>query len=562
MADRRPMISNFFDRRSAKKDVTSGLTLAVESVPDGMAVGTLAALNPVTGVYAYMIGGFSGAFFTSSVSMSIQATSAMALIVAGVPEVSPSADTGQDALFILTLLIGGFMAVLGLLKLGSVLRFVPDSVMAAFTHAVGLSIVLGQLGNLTGYAADGGNKITQTIDLLANLDQVELTALATGVVAMVVMIGMNRTRFATMGILLAMFVASLVPAIFDWSDVELVGDIGDIPRQLPLPIFPDLSSFGDLVPALIGPAIALAIVGLVQGAAVNHAFPNPDGSKSDPSGDFTGQGLANVTTGFFQGMPVGGSFSATAILAQGGAKTRFANIVAGAGIAVVLLVFSGAMELLAMPALAGFLLVLGVGVLKPAQVLATWRLGGLDRWGMVLLIAVALLSSLQNSVFVGVALSILIYVVRESKGITVRTAVYEDGRLVSEHDVEPTLGSESIVTLNSYGSLFFASAQLFEDQLPHPDDETPPTVVILDLRGHQALDTTTLNVLTDYAETLREHHCRLMLAEVEADARETLEHTGTLEQLGSDNVFAATERIRQSVVDAQAAAAQWLATQR
>ena len=128
------MISNLFDRRSAKKDVTSGLTLAVESVPDGMAVGTLAALNPVTGVYAYMIGGFSGAFFTSSVSMSIQATSAMALIVAGVPEVSPSADTGQDALFILTVLIGCFMAVLGLLKLGSVMRFVPDSVMAAFTH--------------------------------------------------------------------------------------------------------------------------------------------------------------------------------------------------------------------------------------------------------------------------------------------------------------------------------------------------------------------------------------------------------------------------------------------
>ena len=553
------MRSKLFDRRYVKKDITSGLTLAVESVPDGMAVGTLAALNPVTGVYAYMVGGFSGAFFTSSVSLSIQATSAMALIVAGVPEVSPSADTAQDALFILTLLVGAFMAVSGLLRMGSILRFVPDSVMSAFTHAVGLSIVLGQLGNLTGYAADGDNKITQTIDLLSNLDQVELTALATGVVAMVVMIAMNQTRFATMGILLAMFVASVVPAIFDWSDVALVRDIGDIPRQLPLPIFPDLSSFGDLVPALIGPAIALAIVGLVQGAAVTHAFPNPDGSKSDPSGDFTGQGLANVTTGVFQGMPVGGSFSATAILAEGGARTRFANIVAGAGIAMVLLIFSGAMELLAMPALAGFLLVLGIGVLKPAQVAATWRLGGLYRWGMVLLIAVALLSSLQNSVFVGVALSILIYVARESKGITVRAAVNEDGQLVAEHDVEPTLGSEPIVTLKTYGSLFFASAEYFEAQLPHPDTETTPTVVILDLRGHQSLDTTTRNMLTDYAETLRKHGCRLMLAEMEAQARDTLEHTGTLDLIGSDNVFGGTDQVGESIRDAQAAATRWLA---
>jgi SulP family sulfate permease len=449
-----------------------------------------------------------------------------------------------------------------LLRLGSILRFVPDSVMAAFTQAVGLAIILGQLSNLTGYDSQGANKITQTVDLLANLDQVEMTALATGVITMVVMIAMNRTPFATVGILVAMFVGSAVPAIFDWIDVALARDIAEIPGQLPLPIFPDLSSFGDLVPSLIGPSLALAIVGLVQGAAVTHAFPNPDGSKSDPSGDFTGQGMANVATGFFQGMPVGGSFSATAILAEGGARTRFANIVAGAGIAVVLLVFGNAMGLLAMPALAGFLLVLGIGVLKPAQVAATWRLGGLDRWGMVVLIAIALLSSLQNAVFVGVALSILIYVVRESKGVEVRTAVYDDGRLVSEHDVEPTLGSESIVTLSTYGSLFFASAQYFEDQLPHPDDGTPPTVVILDLRGHRTLDTTTRNMLIDYAETLRKHQCRLMLAEVEADARETLEHTGALDELGGGNVFPATERVRQSVVDAQAAAEQWLATRR
>jgi MFS superfamily sulfate permease-like transporter len=118
------------------------------------------------------------------------------------------------------------------------------------------------------------------------------------------------------------------------------------------------------------------------------------------------------------------------------------------------------------------------------------------------------------------------------------------------------------VTLSSYGSLFFASAQYFEEQLPQPDESTPPTVVILDLRGHQTIDATTLNMLTDYAKTLREHQCRLMLAEVEADARETLEHTGTLDALGGDNVFAATERVRQSVVDAQVAAEQWLAARR
>ena len=100
------MIRDFFDRRYAKKDIMAGLTLAVESVPDGMAVGALAAVNPINGVYAYMVGGFSGAFFTSSVSMSIQATSAMAVIIATVPEVALGQPTAKDALLLLAVLTG------------------------------------------------------------------------------------------------------------------------------------------------------------------------------------------------------------------------------------------------------------------------------------------------------------------------------------------------------------------------------------------------------------------------------------------------------------------------
>ena len=120
------MIRDLFDRRYAKKDIMAGLTLAVESVPDGMAVGTLAAVNPINGVYAYMVGGLSGAFFTSSVSMGIQATSAMAVIVATVPEVALGQPTAQDALLVLALLTGLFMVVFGLLRLGGALRFIPN----------------------------------------------------------------------------------------------------------------------------------------------------------------------------------------------------------------------------------------------------------------------------------------------------------------------------------------------------------------------------------------------------------------------------------------------------
>jgi SulP family sulfate permease len=375
-----------------------------------------------------------------------------------------------------------------------------------------------------------------------------------------VVIATARTRLKTFGILLAMLVASLVPLIMDWTSVEQAQDVAQIPGQLPFPIFPDLSTLPTLITALLAPALALAIVGLVQGAAVSHEFPNPDGSMPDASGDFKGQGLANVVTGFFQGMPVGGSFSATAILVNGGARTRLANIVAGLGIAGVLLLLRDTIGLLAMPALAGFLIVLGVGVLKPSELAATWKLGGLSRWGMVLLILVALFVSLQAAVFVGVALSILLHVIRESRDVTVKAAVYENGQLVSERDIEPELASESIVTLHFYGSLFFASAQYFEEQLPRPTEETRNAVVILNLRGQRDLDTTTLDMLTDYAQELQEHDCRLMLADVGEAARETLERTGKLAVFGSDNVFAGSQHLQESVFKAYTEAERWLNT--
>ena len=116
-----------------------------------------------------------------------------------------------------------------------------------------------------------------------------------------------------------MVIASAAVSILGWGSVQLIGDIADIPRSLPAPRLPDPS----LVPALIGPAIAIAIIGLVQGAGVGRGVPNPDGGYPNPSRDFDGQGLANIAAGFFQGMPVGGSLSTTSINVNAGAKTRY-----------------------------------------------------------------------------------------------------------------------------------------------------------------------------------------------------------------------------------------------
>ncbi len=300
------MKRQFINRDTIGEDLTAGLVLGVQSIPDAMAAGLLALVNPIYGLYAYMTGTFSGAFFTSSVFMSIQATSAMVLIVASVPEVTQASDP-NTALFTLSVLAGVIMLVAGLLKLGTLVRFVPNSVMTGFVNAVALLIILGQLDDFTGYTTTGPNRVFRTFDLLLNLDQVDVPTLVIGLLTIILILTLEKTSLKALGMVVAMVFTSLLVPLLGTDSVAMVSDIGKVPSSLPLPVLPELA----LLPKLLIPALSLAFVGLVQGASITQSVPNPDGNYPDASGDFVGQGAASIVAGIFQGMPVGGSMSAT-----------------------------------------------------------------------------------------------------------------------------------------------------------------------------------------------------------------------------------------------------------
>ena len=542
-----------FNRSTWISDLVAGLTLGIESIPDGMASGLLAAVNPIHGVYAYMVGAITGAFFTSSVYMTVQATGAMSLIVASVPEVRRG-DLAVDYLLALAILTGAIMVVLGLLKLGSLLRFVPKSVLTGFINAVAILIVLGQLGDLTGYAATGPNKVIQAINLFLNFGKVDPPSLAVGITSIILILVLEKTQLKSMGMVVALIVASLLPPLFQWESVTLAGHIAEIPAQLPRPIIPDLSTF---LPMLI-PALSLALVGLVQGAGISQTYANPDGKQPDASGDFFGQGMASIASGVFQGLPVAGSLSGTSLAVNSGARTRFANIAAGLTMAVGIVLFGGLIGKLAMPALAGLLIIVGFRTLKLDDVLMVWHTGVVQQLVALITFVLALFVPLQYAVLMGVALSILLFVLRQSNKIKIKEWVYEPGQLPVERDAPAELPANKIVILMPYGSLFFASANLFERQLPDIGEETRNAVVILNLRGRTDLGTTFMAVLRRYSEDLRKHDSRLILSGVSQHTTSELEKTGLITLFGRKNIFRATERVGESTLSAYAEADEWL----
>jgi SulP family sulfate permease len=548
------MFRDLINRRTLASDSVAGLTLGIESIPDAMASGLLAAVNPIHAVYAVMLATPVGALFASSVFMSVQTTSAMSLIVASVPQVH-AGDNAMESLFALAILTGIIMLILGLLKMGSMLRFVPNSVMTGFVNGIAVLIILGQLGDLTGYDTQGANKVAQTIDLFFNLNQIDLPTLMVGIATILLIIVLQRTQLKSFGIVVALIVASLLVPLFDWDSVALVSDIAEIPGSLPRPTLPSLAVF----PALLIPALSLALVGLVQGSGVSQNYVNPDGDYPDPSGDFTGQGVANIAAGLFQGMPVGGSLSATALVHSSGAKSRFANIFAGITIVVALLLFGRAIGALAMPALAGLLIVVGFGTLKIDDINLVWKTGSVQQAIMLITFTFTLLIPLQYAVLIGVALAIILFVFNQSNKIEVKEWTLTEGQLPVEQDAPEVLPPNKITVLIPYGSLFFAAAATFEEELPTIDENTRDAVVILWLRGRTDLGSTFLGILDRYAEELQAHGSKLMLAGVSDFSRSVIEQTGQIRIYGRENVFDATEVVGASIVEAYHAAEKWVA---
>ncbi len=182
-----------FRARTVREDAVAGLVLGVQSVPDGLATGLLAGVNPLAGLYGYMVGVATGALFTSSTFMAVQGTGAMAMVIADVPAINEASDPTR-ALVTLSVLTGAVMLAAGLLKLGSVLRFVSNAVMVGFINAVGVNIVLGQLGNLTGYSADGGNRLVRTVNTVLNPGELDVSTLVIGVATIVLIVLLERTR--------------------------------------------------------------------------------------------------------------------------------------------------------------------------------------------------------------------------------------------------------------------------------------------------------------------------------------------------------------------------------
>ena len=539
-------------RATLRSDGLAGLTVGIASVPDGMAGAVLAGVNPICGLYANIAGPIVGGIFASSTLMVVNNTSAVSL-VAGQSLVDMPQVRREGALFMMVVLAGAFAIVLGALRLGRLTRFVSFSVMTGFLAGIAVVLILSQLPTVAGEEAQGPNRIAQTLDLLSDPGDFNPASIAVGVVTLVLAAVLRRTRARGFAGLAAIVVPSVIVAVVGLESVQIVRDVGEIPRGLPLPALP---SFAETLVVLPG-AMAVAVVVLVQGAGVSQSVPNPDGSRSRLSRDFIAQGAANVAAGFFRGLPVGGSLSATALNVVSGATRRWAAIFAGVWVAVIVVALPGAVSMVAMPALGALLILAGVSSIRVSDIAAVWSAGWPSRLAGLTTFALTLVSPIQVAVGVGVVLSALLYMNESSTDVTLVELVKRPDGRVEERQAPTKLPADAVTVLDVYGHLFYAGARTLEHLLPEPHGAQHPAV-ILRLRGRTHLGATMIEVLSAYANKLRRVDGRLYLSGISEPTYKQLSRSNRLRLAGPVQAHEATPVIGESTARAHEDASAWL----
>lgn len=534
-------------------DLIAGLTASIPSVPDAMASGVLAGISPIYGLYGLMIGTPIAALFTGSAFMSVVTTSAMAITI-GSTLGGYQGNEQISALVTIALVIGIVMLFSGILRLGFLVRYVSNSVMTGFLSGLGVLIVLSQLGDLTGYRSEFANKVMQTLDLASHLDQIDIPTTIVGMSTIVLIIVLDRTRFRKFSMLIALLIVSLMPVLFDWDSVVLVGDTADIPSGFPIPVIP--KPIFD--PELITVGVAVAIIGMVQGAGISTGYPNPDGKYPDISRDFLGQGIANLAVSLFQGLPVGGSLSSTALVVSAGAKSRLGNVFLGVFAIIAVLLFAPLIELFPMAGLAGILVIAGVQSIKLPRIRTVWRTRSASGIMMIFTFIATLAVPVQMAVFLGVFLSFVMHIYRSAERVDIVEIVPLGRGRYEERPAPKQLQSNHVTLIAPRGSLFFAGATEFEEDLPEIEGSSG-AVVLLRLRGTEDVGSTFLKVISRYGSGLRDSQGKLMLGGVDEHVLHQLEKTGLIDELGEENIYLATSIMGDSTIAAYHDAEQWIA---
>lgn len=528
----------FLDLKKARpsdlaRDTGAALATTFLAIPQGVAYAMIAGLPPAAGLYASIVPTIVGSLFRSSRHVVSGPTNAVSLLVGGAVG-ALAQDLGASATEVaisMALMVGLMQLGAGLLRLGSVVDYISKSVVLGYITGAGVLIGIGQLHNLTGTAGARGDIVTRVSAWIAGLDGANMTAVVVAAVTAALVVGLKRLGKKVPGELIALGAVTGGSIALGLSDkLSVVGDLATTPASLP-----PLTTPAIFDPSLAMVALAATVLSLVESSSLARSIADKTGDELDISVEFAGQGLSNIAAAFTGGYPVSGSLSRSALNHSAGAQTRLGGVLGGIFVAISLLVAGPLVDLIPVAALAGLLVVVAVRLVNVARIKQTFRAGRADTLAFLVTLAGTWMLRLDHAIYLGVTISIILFLRRARLLVARELAVDETGRL---REVEPGEGhvDAAVRVLHLEGPLFFGAAGELRDALSRAAAGDVKALVVR-LKRTQGLDLTTAQVFQAVAEGMAEQDKHLLLVGMRPGCMEMLEQTGAAKTVGEENLF-------------------------
>ena len=550
-----PPVVREIRRYSTKKlraDLLAGATVALVSIPQAVGFALIAGLPPEMVIMSVVVGGFLAALFSTSHHLVFGPTNSISLLIASAVATLPAAGlTAPELALVLAFLIGIFQLGAGFAKLGKLTQFVSRSVIIGYGTAIGILLAAGQLPYLVGAEATRGNLVRSLEGTFQHVAALEINgySLAIGVVTLLLFHILERIeRWIPVELVGLVFISLFARLVgLDTLGVRTIASEGELAGSLPSFVG---MPFGDAsvaaVPALLSTALAIAILGMLEAISIGKTLAARSGQTFNANQELMAMGVANLGCSAFGSMPGSASFARSASNHQSGARTQISAISSSLMVLGALFFVAPLINYLPIPALAAHLIRIGIKMINREQLRIAWRSTRSDATVLVATMLAAFLFKLDAAIYVGLGLSLMLFLKKASAPSLVEYGFNDQGQL-SQLDSAAARASDSTISIvHVEGELFFGAADLFQEEVRLRAEAEDIRVVILRMKNARHLDATSVMSLLQLNEALQKKGRHLLVSGINPDVERVLRRSGAWAVIGPENIFPAEANLTMS----------------
>jgi SulP family sulfate permease len=524
-----------YDRHQLTADLTAGVIVGIVALPLAIAFAIASGVTPERGLYTAIVAGFLISALGGSRVQIGGPTGAFIVIVYRIVQ-----QYGYGGLAIATLMAGGMLIVLGVARLGSAIKFIPYPVITGFTSAIALIIFSSQVKDFLGLRmgevpAEFAEKWAAYADAIGTINP---SALLVSGTALVIIIAWPKVTQRIPGAFVALIITTAMTHLFDLP-IETIGSrFGAIPSSLPMPSIPDVNPAQ--IAALVGPAFTIALLAAIESLLSAVVADGMIGGRHRSNMELVAQGVANVASPLFGGIPATGAIARTATNVKNGGRTPVSGITHAVTLLLITLFFGRWAALIPMATLAAILVIVAYHMSEWRTFRTELRSPKSDVAVLLTTFFLTVLVDLTVAIEVGIVLAALLFMRRmaEVTNVSILTRELDDEGDLYATDPNAVRRREIPAGVEVYeinGPFFFGAAEQFKDTLGRVAKK--PKVLIIRMRNVPAIDSTGIRALADVVRRTRKDGTLVLLSDVHAQPLVALGRSDLLDEIDDDNIF-------------------------